>query len=299
MRRMRFFFNAPAGNLARDPMLYHWADADSRLGRLRFFSVSAKASLPLSLPFLLSFLFLSLSLRPFVCAKITLGFCVSGFQNVCNLAICNLVHYGECNARVLWMSLATVNKPSIFHSHFCSVHIIWGFVCTKPECKWNFHTKHVTSCSATQLWCTGLWSARLDSRSGPDRLGHVYRMQSPVLYRTVWGWSRSCAKVSLILLWNAVLKDEHWKKGVGRQSSYLYKKFDFAVCWWRLADTWCVLCGQDLIQAPRTAEYQKQYAAVLLELETLNAVSQGLSSVYCVSSLGLSLQYCRVPKNGG
>ena len=200
-----------------------------------------------------------------------------------------LVHYAECNARVLWMSLATVNKPSIFHSHFCSVHFICGFVCTKPECKWNFHTKDVTSCSATQLWCTGLWSARLDSRSGPDRLGHVYRMQSPVLYRTVWGWSRSCAKVSLILLWNAVLKDEHWKKGVGRQSSYLYKKFDFAVCWCRLADTWCVLCGQDLIQAPRTAEYQKQYAAVLLELETLNAVIQGLSSVYCVSSLGLSL----------
>ena len=188
------------------------------------------------------------------------------------------------------MSLATVNKPSIFHSHFV-LYIFYAALFAPNQNANEIFTLHMLlhvvrpSCDARDCDLLDLTRGLVQF----DRLGHAYGMQSPVLYRTVWVWSRSCAKVSLIFLWNAVLKDEYWKKGGWKRVELPVQNFDFAVCWWLLADMWCVLCGQDLIQAPRTAEYQKQYAAVLLELETLNAVSQELSSVYSVLSLGLSL----------
>ena len=57
-----------------------------------------------------------------------------------------------------------------------------------------------------------------------DRLGHAYRMQSPVLYQTVWGWSRSCAKVSLTPL-KRCFEGRILKKKGG------WKRVKLPVCW--------------------------------------------------------------------
>ena len=46
-------------------------------------------------------------------------------------------------------------------------------------------------------------------------------------------------------------------------------------------------CSQDLIQQPRSAEFQQQYSYVLLDLEALNLVSTG--NIACLVKIEMTV----------